>query len=174
MISKWVSINLRAARIDIGVLASHLGQRRAVIPVGVAHGVQEHLARVTCALPVLVVADFINYEEQIDKVATGPKLIVSSVGIGVGNKELVAPLKEEREFASFEHVVAVDPCARFSTGLGIVGTGRSLERAGCKEIGKRELGCRHRWGEARVVNEEVRTRVGFIFQSTRVDCAPGQ
>ena len=101
MISKWVSINLRAARIDIGVLASHLGQRRAVIPVGVAHGVQEHLARVTCALPVLVVADFINYEEQIDKVATGPKLIVSSVGIGVGNKELVAPLKEEREFASF-------------------------------------------------------------------------
>lgn len=126
------------------VLPSHLGKSRAVIPVRVAHGVQEHLACMTCSLPVLVVAYFIDHEEQIDEVATGPELIVSSIGIGVGDEEFVAPLEEERLFASFEHVVAVNPCARFGAGLSVVRTGRSLERADCKEIGKCELVSRHR------------------------------
>lgn len=88
---------------------------------------------------ILVVADLVNDEEQIDKVTARPELIIASIGISVRDEELVAPLVEERKLPAFEKLVAVDPCTGFSRGLGVVWVGGSLEPAQCEEVRKSEL-----------------------------------
>lgn len=93
----------------IDVLLRHLAQDGAVVVRGVAHRVVEGEAGLVRALAVLVVADLVDREEQVDEVAGGAELLVAGVGVGVCAEELAAALEEEGALFVREDLVAVDP-----------------------------------------------------------------
>ena len=58
---------------------------------------------------ILVIADFVNDEEQVDEVADCTKFFIPRMRIGVGHQKLVATLDEESPLSVSEDIVAVDP-----------------------------------------------------------------
>ena len=62
-----------------------------------------------CTLAILVVADLVDGEEEVDKVAGRAEAFVVGVGVGVGTEELAATLKEEGTLLVGQHTVAVNP-----------------------------------------------------------------
>jgi hypothetical protein len=68
-----------------GVLSCHLCQIGPVVPGWIPHDVEVDHPRLASVLAVLVVAHFVDYEEEINKVAGGPELVVFRVWIGVGD-----------------------------------------------------------------------------------------
>ena len=66
-------------------LSRHLCQFRPVVPGRILHNVEVDDPSLTSIFAVLVVAHFVDHEEEIHEVAGGPELLVFCVWIGVGN-----------------------------------------------------------------------------------------
>jgi hypothetical protein len=102
-----------------------------------SHDVEVNVSSFARIHAVLVIADFVNDEQQVDKVANCAEFLISSVGIGVRHEEFVATLDEEGTFSVSKDVVAVDPSTRFGGCLPVVGIGGSSEGLGeSEEVGE--------------------------------------
>ena len=87
----------------------------------------------------MYVADLVDDEQGVDKIAADPKVFVSSERVGVGDQELVAARDELGTFFIAEHFEAVDPGTRFGGSGLVVGVGCVPQRAHRMKIGKGEL-----------------------------------
>jgi hypothetical protein len=108
-------------------LSSHLGQRGTVCPPWISHSIEVNFSGFACIRAALIIADLVNDEQQVDKVAYGTEFLISSVGIGVRHEKFVATLDKESTLSVSEDVVAVDPGARLGGGFPVVGVGGPLE-----------------------------------------------
>lgn len=119
------------------VLPGHLCQWGAISPPRVLHGVEVNFPCSSRIGAVLIIADLIDNEKQVDEVADCAKLFIPSVGIGMGHQEFVVALDEEGPLPVSEYIVAIDPGSGFCRGLPVVGIRGPLEglREG-KEIGE--------------------------------------
>lgn len=93
----------------IDVLLRHLAQDGAVVVREVAHRVVECEAGLVRALAVLVVADLVDREKQVDEIAGGAELLVAGVWVCVCAEELATTLEEEGALFVGQDLVAVDP-----------------------------------------------------------------
>lgn len=96
-----------------------------------------------CVGTALVIADFINDEEQVDEVANCAEFSIPRMRIGVGYQKFVITLDEESTLSVSEDVEAVDPSPGLCCSLPVVrirgpfkgrGEGeeiREVERRGC-------------------------------------------
>lgn len=120
------------------VLFGHLSQTRAIVPIGIVHGVEEDLRGRASVLAVLFVANFVDYEQEVDKVATGAKLIEVGVGIGVRDEQLIASEDKVCSLPVDKEVVAVHPCGRLAGSGLVVRAGGTLQRAHGVQVWKTE------------------------------------
>jgi len=67
-------------------LSRHLCQFRPVIPGRIPHDIEVDHSSLASILAVLVVAHFVDYEEEINEITRGPELIIFRVWIGVGDQ----------------------------------------------------------------------------------------
>jgi hypothetical protein len=99
----------------------------------VSHDVEVNVSSFACIHAVLVIADFVNDEQQVDKVANCAELLISRVGIGVRHEKFVATLDEEGTFSVSKDVVAIDPGPRLGSCFPVVGIGGSSKGLGESE-----------------------------------------
>lgn len=85
------------------------------------------MTSLACVGTVLVIADFVNNEEQVDKVADCAEFPIPRMRIGVGDQKFVVALDEKGTLSVGEDIVAVDPSPGLCCGLPVVGIGGSLE-----------------------------------------------
>ena len=99
------------------------------------------MAGLACVGTILVIADFVNNEEQVDEIADCTEFFVPRMRVGVGYQELVVTLDEESPLSVCEDIVAVDPSPGLCCSFLVVGVGGPLEglREG-EEIGEVERG----------------------------------
>jgi hypothetical protein len=95
------------------------------------------LAGLACIGTILVIANFVDNEEQVDEVTNRAKFFIPRMRIGVRNQKFVETLDEESPLSVGEDVVAVDPSPGLCCGFPVMGVGGSLEgfREG-EEIGE--------------------------------------
>lgn len=94
------------------------------MPIGVAEGIEEHAAGLVRVLPVLLVAYFVDREQNIHQVHGRAQLLVACVRVGMCAQELAAALLEKSAFAVGNDLVAVDPgggCFRGAFEVGVEG-----------------------------------------------------
>ncbi len=85
----------------------------------------------------LVVADFVNDEDQVDEVADGTKFLIVRIREGVGRQKLEVTLGEESPLSVIEDMVVDDPSLGLWCSFREVGVGGSLEGRGeGQEIGE--------------------------------------
>lgn len=82
----------------------------------------------------MVVADFVNCEEQVDEVACCPKLLPAGIGVCPRAEELAAALLEKLELFSGKEVEAEHPFSRGSASLLVMLIEGGSPRADCMEI----------------------------------------
>jgi hypothetical protein len=78
------------------------------------------LTSFACVGTILVIADFINDEEQVDKVADCAEFSIPRMRIGVGHEKFVVTLDEESTLSVSEDVEAVDPSPGLRCSLPVV------------------------------------------------------
>lgn len=89
-----------------------------------------------CIGTILVIADFVNDEEQVDKVTNCAKFFIPRMRIGVRDQKFVVTLDEESPLSVGEDIVAVDPSTGLCCSFPVMGVGGSLEGLGeGEEIG---------------------------------------
>jgi hypothetical protein len=76
----------------------------------------------------LIIADLVNDEQQINKVAYCTEFLISRMGICVRHEKFVATLDKESTLSVSEDIVAVDPGARLGGSLLVMGISGPLER----------------------------------------------
>lgn len=104
-------------------LSGNLSEFGTVVPRWILEDVEVNHARAQSVLPVLFVADLIDDEQGVDKVAADSETFVRSERIGVGDQELVAPCDKLGTFFIVEYLEAVDPGTRFGGSGFVVGVG---------------------------------------------------
>lgn len=99
------------------------------------------MAGLACVGTILVIADFVNNEEQVDEVTDCAEFFIPRMRIGVRNQKFVATLDEESPLSVGENIVAVDPGTGLCSGFPVMGVGGSLEglREG-EEVGEVKRG----------------------------------
>jgi hypothetical protein len=110
-----------------------------IVPRWVLKDVKVNHARRKGVLAVLLVADLIDDEQSVDKVAADSETFVRSERIRVGDQEFIAARDKLRALLVVEYLEAVDPGTRFGGGGFVVGVGGVLQRAHRMEIGEGEL-----------------------------------
>ena len=100
-------------------LSGDLCKLGPIVPTWILHDVEVNHPRSERILAVLNVADLIDDEKGVDKVATDPESLVRSERVGVGDQELVTARDEFRTLLIAKNFEAVDPCPRFC-GRGFV------------------------------------------------------
>ena len=95
------------------------------------------MAGLACIGTILVIADFVNNEEQVDEVTDCAEFFIPRMRIGVRNQKLVVTLDEKSPLSVGEDIVAVDPRTGLCCGFPVMRVGGSLEgfREG-EEIGE--------------------------------------
>ena len=91
------------------VLFRHLAERGTIVVGEVPHGVVERETSLVGALAILVVADLVDSEEEVDEVAGHPELLIAGVRVSVCAEQLAAALEEECTLLVREDTVRVDP-----------------------------------------------------------------
>ncbi len=85
------------------------------------------MAGLACVGTILVIADFVNNEEQVDEVADCAEFFIPRMRIGVRNQKFVVTLDEESPLSISEDIVAVDPSPGLCCSILVVGVGGALE-----------------------------------------------
>jgi len=79
---------------------------------------------------ILIIADFVDNEEQVDEVADRAEFFKPRMRIGVRNQKFVVTLDEESPLSVGEDIVAVDPSPGLCCSFPVMGVGGSLEGFG--------------------------------------------
>jgi hypothetical protein len=85
------------------------------------------LAGLACVGTILVIADFVNNEEQVDEVTDCAEFFITRMRIGVRNQKFVVTLDEKGPLSVGEDIVAVDPSPGLCCSFPVVRVGGSLE-----------------------------------------------
>ena len=93
----------------------------AIVPFGVFHSFDIRSASGSSTGAALVVADFVNDEQEVDEIAGGAELFIISVWVGPCTQKLATPLLEELELLAGKDLVVEYPCRGSCTGLSVVG-----------------------------------------------------
>ena len=99
------------------------------------------MAGLACIGTILVIADFVDNEEQVDEVTDCAEFFEPRMRIGVRDQKFVVTLDEESPLPVGEDIVAVDPSSGLCCSFPVVGVGGSLKglREG-EEIGEVKRG----------------------------------
>ena len=104
-------------------LSSQLSEFGAIVPRWILEDVEVNHARTKGVLAVLRVADLIDDEEGVDKIAAHSETLARSGRISVGDQELVAACDEFRTLFIIEQFELVDPGTGFGGCRFVVGVG---------------------------------------------------
>ena len=120
-------------------LSGDLSKLGPIVPRWILHDVEVNHPRGEGILAVLNIADLIDDEQGVDKVAADPKTLVGSEWVSVGDQELVTARDEFRALLIAKNLEAVDPCPGFGGRGFVVWVGCVLQRAHRMKIGEGEL-----------------------------------
>ena len=104
-------------------LSGDLSKLGPIVPRWIPHDVEVNHSRGKGILAVLYVADLIDNEKGVDKVAADPETLVRGEWVSVGDQELVATRDEFRALLIAEYLEAVNPCPGFGGRGFVVGVG---------------------------------------------------
>lgn len=79
----------------MGLLFGHFAESRAIVERRIPECVQDDVAGLAGIHSVLVVADLVNCEEEIDEVARSPQLLQACVVVDVRAQELASTFQEK-------------------------------------------------------------------------------